>query len=90
MKTQGRRQSKNVIDKRNRRVEPSIVGIAKRNSEDVQWMKDYKSVPDKVKTDLGNALNRIRRNSAVKQTRDDSVRAIAREALKNRKKKGRV
>lgn len=89
MKTQAR-PSKNVIDKRNRRVEPEIVGIAKRNADAVQWMKSRGEVPEKVKTDMGNALTYIRRKNAVKQTRDNSVMMTAKEMLKKRKKQGRL
>lgn len=89
MKTSGR-QSKNIIDKRGRRPDPEIVGIAKRNADAVQWMKSRGQIPDKVKKDMGNALTSMRRNSAVKQTRDNSVVMTAREILKQRKKQGRV
>ena len=70
--------SKNVIDKRNRRVEPDIVGIAKRNADAVQWMRSRGEVPEKVKTDMGNALTYIRRKNAVKQTRATKIDQILR------------
>lgn len=91
MKTSGR-QSKNIIDKRGRRPESSIVGIAKRNADAVQWMKAQGQIPDKVKKDMGNALTYMRRNSAVKQTRDRLPLEQAREIMKKRsnKKQDRV
>ena len=89
MKTSGR-QSKNIIDKRGRRPDPEIVGIAKRNADAVKWMKARGQIPDKVKQDMGNALTSMRRNSAVKQTRDNSVMMLAKDMLKKRKKQDRL
>lgn len=93
MKTKGRRQSTNIQDRRNKRVEPSIVGQAKRNADAVQWMKSRGEVPDKVKKDMGNALTSIRRNSAVKQTRDrypQQMMESVRKHMNSKKKQDRL
>lgn len=89
------RKSKNVIDRRNQRVGPEIVGLAKRNAEAAQWMKDNSNVPEKVKSDLNNALTYTRRKNAVKQTRDNLPLRQAAAIIKKRanpqsQKKGRV
>lgn len=65
MKLEGRRKSKNIIDNRNRKPEPSIVGLAKRNADEVRFMRQ--KTPNKVKSDMENALRQIR--TKVKTTK---------------------
>lgn len=89
MKTKGRK-SKNVQDLRNKRIAPDIVGIARRNADAAGWEKSVRSVPKKVKSDMDGALRKIRRNSAVKQTRGPSVTKDAQKIKEHLLKKGRT
>lgn len=79
MKTQGRRQSKNVIDLRKG---PSKESFMHELDSITAVMRPRMEVNPKAKKDLEGALTRIRRNSAVKQTRAIKIDQLLRRSNK--------
>lgn len=87
MKLQGRRKSSNVTDLRRGDVKTSVMHDMDSLAATI---RPRMQTTPKATKDLDSALNRMRRKSAVKQTRDRLPLEQAREIMKKRKKQDRL